>query len=167
MRIKLDELTIKYRAKERSKIIQLMALETIKIKLNRWKAFQRAAQPEQATQDPISKCSYLQHTHSNRAKIDEIYNAIAKVETQRNEIEALLDDPITFSKLSGAIGQIEDLIRFSLGDFGSGIGAARKDFIGLLLQHLEEKRAELEGGKEITARNTNVYEESTNLNQGS
>ena len=43
MRIKLDELTIKYRAKERSKIIQLMALETIKIKLNRWKAFQRAA----------------------------------------------------------------------------------------------------------------------------
>ena len=89
------------------------------------------------------------------------------METQRNEIEALLDDPITFSKLSGAIGQIEDLIRFSLGDFGSGIGAARKDFIGLLLQHLEEKRAELEGGKEITARNTNVYEESTNLNQGS
>lgn len=55
------------------------------------------------------------------------------MQSERNEIEALLDDPISFSKLSGAIGQIEELIGFSLADFGSGIGAARKDFIGLLL----------------------------------
>ena len=89
------------------------------------------------------------------------------MEAQRNEIEALLDNPISFSRLSSSIAQIEEMIGYSLAHFGSGIGETPKDFVKLLLLYLDERRAEIEGEKEGTGRKTNPYEESTNLNQGS